>query len=177
MILPVFVAILLIPTSQQAASSGLQCPEGRDNCSTCYKELVSKILENDENLFEVQQTFFPPLSSSPSFVTVHYLFPDDRQQVWFWSQSYFYLLHPLHVFQFTSLLFSDYNLLSSELRLNLPSDCFVASSKYFALLTQRVSTPSSSSYFLDKKVNSKITAKTCANYSLPFFLHPKLGNI
>ena len=139
MSLTVLVAFILMLISQQA-SSAIQCLEGRDNCSTCYKELVSKILENDENLFQVQQTFFPPLNSSPSFVTVHYLFPDGRQRVWFWSQSYFYLLHPLHVFQFTSLWFSNYNLHSSQLNLTLTTDCFNASLEYFALLTQRVST-------------------------------------
>ena len=141
MILPVFVAILLIPASQQAAPSGIQCHgDGRNNCSTCYKELVSKVLEDDENLLQVQQTFFPPLSSSPSFVTVHYNFSDGKPEIWFWSQSYFYLLHPLHVFQFTSLLFSDYNLHSSELNLTLPSNCSGSrNEEYFMLLTQRVS--------------------------------------
>ncbi len=107
------------------------------NCSI-YMNLVSYVIEDDDNLFQVQKTFFPPNSSPPAFVTVRYNFGIE-EEVWFWSEAFFYLFHPLHIFQFTSLLFSDINLASAEVTLTLPSSCCDASEDWLMLLTQRVS--------------------------------------
>ena len=118
--------------------SRIKC-EDLEDCNTCYAKLVSEIFENDRNLFEIQNQFFPPDRTSPSFMTVSYEFESGEQQVWYWSEAYFYLLHPLHVFQFTSLFFSDTNMESSNVSLFLPSNCSKLEDRYLMLLTQRVS--------------------------------------
>ena len=136
------VLLLVFP-----AESSLSCEPGEeDDCSNCYKVLVSQVIDNDENQFRIQNTFFPPNKSAPVFVTVYYHYKDafkgslsKEAEVWFWSTSTFYLYHPLHVFQFTSLFFSDMNLLSSTVNLTLNSTCKDAHLDHKRLLTQRVS--------------------------------------
>ena len=136
----IYALFLLFPSFQPAISVD-HCEEiNGSDCSTCFLLLVSEAIEGNENQFNIQNTFFPPEKSSPSFVTVHYRFSDSNNtQVWFWSAAFFYMLHPLHVFQFTSLFFSDINLHSSEVFLTLPLNCSEARNDYFRLLTQRVS--------------------------------------
>ena len=72
-------------------------------------------------------------------MTVYYNFECGEQKVWFWSEAYFYFFHPLHVFQFTSLFFSDINLESSSVHLSLSSNCSDVNDEHLMLLTQRVS--------------------------------------
>ena len=137
----IYALFLLFPSFQPAISVD-QCEEiNGSDCSTCYLLLVSEAIKGNENHYNIQKTFFPPNKSSPSFVTVRYLFSGSNgTNVWFWSAAFFYIFHPLHVFQFTSLFFSDINLHSSEVNLTLPLNCSEASNDYFRLLTQRVST-------------------------------------
>ena len=129
---------LLLCTSLLAGST-IQCEEDLEDCSTCYTKLVSEVLEKDSNLFAIQNAFFPPDCSSPSFVTVYYNFECGEQKVWFWSEAYFYFFHPLHVFQVTSLFFSNINLESSSVHLSLSSNCSDVKDEHLMLLTQRVS--------------------------------------
>ncbi len=109
-------------------------------CCNNYSTLVEQITENDKNMFEVQNVFFPPDRAPPVFVTVNYnYFDSNNKSIWFWSSSTFYLYHPLPVFQFTSLFFSDVSKRTAKITLNLNPDCQNASVAYMKLLTQRVS--------------------------------------
>ena len=102
-------------------------------------------LMNDTNLYNTQNTFFPPNQSSPAFVTVSYEYYQDNEmltnetEIWYWSISTFYIYNPLPIFQFSSLLFSDISKLTSEVTFKLDLSCRNASTKYKRLLTQRVS--------------------------------------
>ena len=121
-----------------------------DNHHPCYiyKALATELLEDDRNFYNLQNVFFSPNSGSPVFVTVTYHFEDHNltsattsPAVYFWSSAIYFFFHPVRIFQFTSLLFSDPALrfdkvdlyLSSNHSSALPgSDCMI-------LLTQRVS--------------------------------------
>jgi hypothetical protein len=70
---------------------------------------------------------------------VLYIYEDFTNNTWFWSKSMFYLFQPLHVFQFTSLFFSDTELQWETLNLTLPTECANADDSHMKLLTQRVS--------------------------------------
>jgi len=137
--LAVIAAILLQCSCQTVDPLHISCEGGQESCSTCYKVLVAEIFSRDINLFRVQSVFFPANNTPPAFVTVYYEYDSGEEDVWHWSSAYFYILHPLHVFQFTSLFFSDFNLHSNELHLTLSNNCSNASEDYLMLLTQRVS--------------------------------------
>ena len=65
---------------------------------------------------------------------------DGPVQLWFWTESTFYLFQPIESLQYTSLLFAD-TLLSgtSTVDLYLQPECKESSSRMMQLLTQRVS--------------------------------------
>ena len=130
-------------------------PESK-SCAECYSALVSQVINRDENLFDLQNAFFPPQNASPLFVTVYYQYgnrsyhcdlkskgkgevPESSTEVWFWSRTLFYMFQPIHVFQYTSLLFSDLKYYSSEICLVLDPECYNADREHMRLLTQRVS--------------------------------------
>ncbi len=127
----------------QETLNGIIClPD--DTCSQCYSALVEQITKNDSNMFHVQKTFFPPDRAPPVFVIVTYNYIDEYENsvnstLWFWSASTFYLYHPIHVFQFTSLLFSDISHEIASVSLHLSVDCINATMEHMRLLTQRVS--------------------------------------
>ncbi len=134
---------LLILLCVQETVSDISCLPN-DTCSQCYSALVEQITKNDNNMFQLQWTFFPPNSAPPVFVIVTYKFTDKNGEFvnstsWYWSTSTFYLYHPIHVFQFTSLLFSDISQDIATVTLYLNEDCMDASMNYMRLLTQRVS--------------------------------------
>ena len=120
------------------------------DCTKCYKALVTKLLNNSANYFNLQMTFFPPNGTSPDFVIVRYNYEGDSEngtstpqhntvKVWFWSSAVYFFFHPIRIFQFTSFVFSDPLLSQSDLTLYLPASCVDASDDFMKLLTQRVS--------------------------------------
>ena len=143
-LLRVLLLLFLLPVVSCVPDSSELCtPEEIANCS-CFAYLVEQVRENDKNLFEVQNVFLPPNATPPVFVVVTYRFQDaqgeeNATEVWFWSTSVFYIWQPLHVFQFTSLFFSDTKLQYSEAHLTLPLVCVNANNSHKKLLTQRVS--------------------------------------
>ncbi len=128
-----------------------QCdPDQENDCSTCYDLLANELIVSDKNRFNLQQAFFPPNNSNPVFVTVSYYFTrnpngstnysaDSPKKIWFWTESTFYLFQPVSSLQFTSLLFSDTTLKTSEVYLYLQPSCNGSSTDMMRLLTQRVS--------------------------------------
>ena len=144
------LVVLLALFSSLLADDKVCIPENK-SCAACYSALVSQVTDQDENLFNLQNTFFPPEKASPLFVTVYYQYgnrsyncsnnaKDNSTQVWFWSNTLFYMFQPIHVFQYTSILFSDLKkFYSSGVCLMLDPECANASTKHMRLLTQRVS--------------------------------------
>ena len=128
----------LSPTRSQAIEA---------ECSTSYKALVANLLKNSINFFNMQMVFFPADGTTPDFVIVTYHYnpesnvssPDINETVWFWSSAVYFFYHPIKIFQFTSLAFSDPLLQQSKLELFLPAQCSGVSSDSMQLLTQRVS--------------------------------------
>lgn len=121
------------------------------DCTKCYRSLVRELLKNATNYFNMQMIFFPPNGTSPDFVIVTYNYGTDSEdtglatssqtdsEVWFWSSAVYYFFHPIKIFQFTSLGFSDPLLDQSTLMLYLPAECANISEAFKRLLTQRVS--------------------------------------
>ena len=109
-----------------------------DACNTSYTSLAKALLEDDRNFYIMQSTFFHPISTSPVFITITYVYNNsvNSNRTFFWSSAVF---HPVRIFQFTSLLFSDPSLRYNETTLYLPEDCHGASDDFMLLLTQRVS--------------------------------------
>ena len=120
-----------------------------DTCTKCYKTLATELLQNADNYIALQNTFFPPDDNGPDFVIVTYIYDINSTQtnilnnsVWFWSSSAYFFYHPLRVFQFTSLGFSDPSLQQRSTSLHLPATCYDSKgnrSDNMKLLTQRVS--------------------------------------
>ena len=145
-----FLMVLLALFSFSLAEN-ITCLPERETCAECYSALVLQVTGRDENMFHLQKAFFPPDTASPLFVTVYYQYgdrsyncsnstaEDDSTQVWFWSSTLFHMFQPIHVFQFTSLLFSDWEDHSSEVCVMLDPECIDAEREHMRLLTQRVS--------------------------------------
>ena len=138
--------LLLLPLKTVADDFEVTCEAHEANsCSQSYAALVKHVLTNDMNQFNIQNTFFPPDKASPAFVTISYEYYKHNETspsattIWYWSTSIFYIYHPLPVFQFSSLLFSDINKQTSELTLKLDLACMDARTEFMRLLTQRVS--------------------------------------
>ena len=139
--------------STENSQSSVKCDPGEEKCSMCYDLLVNELVVSDRNRFNLQQAFFPPLTTNPVFVTVMYYFirnasgptnisaeSDGPVQVWFWTESTFYLFQPIDSLQYTSLLFADVILSrTGEVKLYLQPECYNSSSEMMQLLTQRVS--------------------------------------
>jgi len=110
------------------------------NCSSDFFLMEQSLLKCTENRFNLLKAFFPPRQAHPVLVKVSYTFDDtNASKIWFWSESEFYLIQPLEVFQFSSLFFSIKPYRQSQLQIKLDGNCTLASHDYFELLTTRVS--------------------------------------
>ena len=156
-----FIVLLVLSTAvlMQSASSAenstssdsVKCDPGYEQCSQCYDLLVNELIVSDRNRFNLQKAFFPPMTTNPVFVTVRYYFirnatgqtnfsSNEEPQLWFWTESTFYLFQPIESLQFTSLLFADTILSESRtVDLYLQPECEESSTDMMQLLTQRVS--------------------------------------
>ena len=141
----VFLVVILLLVLSKAKAACSEDVSINSDCTTCYKALAAELLENDENFYKLQMTFFPPNSNSPVFVTVVYQYDNGTYsnssniKTFFWSSAIYFFFHPVRIFQFTSLLFSDPSLRNDEVVLDLPANCSGASDDHMTLLTQRVS--------------------------------------
>ena len=83
--------------------------------------LAKALIDNDENVFQLTRTFFPPTANSPEFVDVTYNFTETLEtQTWYWSVSTSNFIHPQEVLQFMSLYFTKaYDFFSGDLKLTL----------------------------------------------------------
>ena len=126
-------------------ASVIQCSFAEDNetktCTSSFYLLESSLLKDSENRLSLLRTFFPAGNAHPVVIRVSYTFgaTENASQVWFWSESEFYLIQPLEIFQYSSLLFSNQPYRQASMSLVLREDCANASVEYMHLLTQRVS--------------------------------------
>lgn len=83
--------------------------------------LAKALIDNDENVFQLSRTFFPPTANSPEFVDVTYNFTETSEtQTWYWSVSISNFIHPQEVLQFMSLYFTKvYDFFSGDLKLTM----------------------------------------------------------
>lgn len=110
------------------------------NCSTNFYTMEQSLLSSTDNRFNLALGYYPSRLAHPVIVKVDYTFKDlNVSQRWFWSESEFYFIQPLEVFQFSSLLFSNLVYRRSQLAIQLDTDCSTAPQEYFTLLTTRVS--------------------------------------
>lgn len=130
-----FLLFLLLLLRMKPATADSQ------TCSKSYAVLEDSLLSNSENRFNLLKAFFPPKEARPIFVTVTYTFNNatNESSVWYWSESEFYLIQPLEIFQFTSLLFANMAYRQSTVELQLDAQCVGASHDLMEMLTQRVS--------------------------------------
>ena len=137
-----------ITSSDACGEIEIEC--SNETCTKCYKTLATELLKNDTNYINLQNTFFPSDNNGPDFVIVTYVYTSSdssyhvsTSHTWFWSSSAYFFYHPLRVFQYTSLGFSDPSLKQSNIKLYLPASCYDNGSEtyynYMQLLTQRVS--------------------------------------
>lgn len=147
-----YLLVVLLSLSSCLHADDSACIPESESCAECYSVLVSQVIDRDENLLNLEKIFFPPEKASPLFVTVYYQYgdrsyicdtkiaeEDNSTEVWFWSKTLFYMFQPIHVFQYTSLLFSDLKSYSSDVCLILDHECRGAKQDHMQLLTQRVS--------------------------------------
>ena len=114
-----------------------------------YKDFATELLNDKTNFYNLQYVFFPPNTVSPVFVTVTYKHDDNANNsiVYYWSSTAYFFFHPVEIFQFTSLFFSDPSLRTGDISLTLPAKCANAGSipMCMVLLTQRVGCTNTSS--------------------------------
>ena len=148
----VILALFTIVACTSMASTPLPlCTEGdEDDCTRCYDVLASQVVMSARNRYKLQRAFFPPEQENPVFLEVIYKYDvnttngpiieslNNDSEVWFWTDSPYYLYQPIDVIQFTSLFFADYSLRRSSVTLHLRQDCRNAPEEHFLLFTQRV---------------------------------------
>ena len=138
------VAVDMMPTSAE---------EMKNTCSTNFWLMEQALLTDADNRFKLLRTFYPPRQAHPILIEVNYTFHssnnnDSQSQVWFWSESEFYLIQPLEIFLFSSLLFSNMPYRSSTLHIHLPAECNQATPEHLQLLTTRVSSSMATVYIV-----------------------------
>jgi len=109
-----------------------------------FYQLERSLLQDPDNRYHLLKAFYPPRKAHPVVVRVRYNFSEDQggagngSRVWYWSESGFYLIQPLEVFQCTSLLFSNLQYRKSEVEIHLPANCSTAGLEILEMLTLRV---------------------------------------
>ena len=113
-----------------------------DTCSSSFHLLEADLLSRPQNRFLLATKFFPPRDANPVIIKVDYVYEDSKlnnTNVWFWSESEFYLIQPLEIFLYTSLFFANQPYRQSTITLELSADCLNAEDLHMKVLTQRVS--------------------------------------
>ena len=124
---------------QEAQGEGSR--SSNESCSGNFHVMEQSLLQSTDNRFRLLGAFYPLSRARPVLVKVEYTFDglDNHSLIWFWTESHFYLIQPLEIFQFTSLLFSNLPYRQGNVTLQLDADCNSAPPIFFQLLTARVS--------------------------------------
>ena len=138
-LLLLLLCLLAAVTSGQSPS-GSRAEPSSDSCSNNFFLMEQSLLQSADNRFSLLRAFYPARIAHPVLVRVQYRFSLDNetQLTWFWTESHFYLIQPLEIFQFTSLFFSNMPFRQSNVTLLLDEDCSSAPLDFFQFLTSRV---------------------------------------
>ena len=133
--------LLVLLSLHLAASVDGQVDFANESCSSDFHLMEQSLLKSTENRFRLLRAFYPLTEANPVLVRVEYSFDglDNHSLIWFWTESHFYLIQPLEIFQFTSLMFSNMPYRQGNISLLLNAGCISAPLQYFQLLTARVS--------------------------------------
>ena len=137
-----FRRLILISVSFVALSISQPIGTTTDNptCSTNFFLMERSLLENTNNRFNLLKAFYPPREARPVVLKVNFTFTDtQKSKIWYWSESEFYFIQPLEIFQFTSLFFANGAYRQSDLVIELDTNCSDAADEFFKILTTRVS--------------------------------------
>lgn len=127
------------------------CASEESSCARSFHLLERSLLQCADNRYNLLRAFYPPRASHPVVVEINYTFSNSSNntnnisntdsndtRIWFWTESTFYLVQPLEVFQFSSLFFSNTPNRRTSASLQLPTDCSIAGDDFFQLLTKKV---------------------------------------
>ena len=128
MILPVLLSLALLSTGHAQ----------NDSCSSSYHLLERDLLSSTDNRYQISRAYYPTRSPRPVVVRIRYCYPDGTNETWYWSESQFYLIQPLEIFQFTSLFFSNLPSRQTEATIMLSQQCAEVDNEFLETLTQRV---------------------------------------
>ena len=138
------VILLVVLCLQQETMA--DCNSDGESCNQCFPRLATLLINTSDNTYQLRKAFFPPRGIPPAFVKVTYQYISNisntshSNQTWFWSSTAFYLIQPLQVFTFTSLLFGLPSWRKKDVVITLPEECENAPEMFMELLTQMVST-------------------------------------
>ena len=110
-----------------------------NTCQSSFHSLEQDFLSRVDNRYKITRTFYHPRNPRPVVIKIHYSYPDGANQTWFWSESQFYLIQPLEIFQYTSLFFSNLPHRQTQVTLALSQECEGIGDEFMEVLTQRVS--------------------------------------
>lgn len=135
LLLPLLLSSLSLLTVHAAITSQ------ESNCTNDFYVLEKELLSRSRNRYNLTKAFFPSRDANPVVIRVTYIFegPNSTNETWFWTESLFYVIQPLEIFQFTSLFFSDLPYRKQEVTVTLGADCIDTEKEYLMILTQRVS--------------------------------------
>lgn len=137
--LPTLLLLLLLSSIPPPGSAEPQLKPD-ESCSSDFYFLEKELLSRSENRYNLTKAFFPPRDAHPVVVKVTYVFEDSafKNEVWFWTESLFYLIQPLEIFQYTSLFFSNLPYRKKEVTVTLGANCSDTNPEFLMILTQRV---------------------------------------
>lgn len=137
----VYIVLLVQLATTTAGQRSSEDARSNESCSGNFYLLEQSVLQSTENRFRLLRAFYPLTEANPVLVKVEYSFEglDNHTLTWFWTESHYYLIQPLEIFQCTSLLFSNLPYRQGNISLLLDADCLAAPPLYFQLLTARVS--------------------------------------
>ena len=132
------LCFLLVPVLYFSLTSA-QHSHDSEFCRSDFYVLEKDLLSRSDNRFNLTKTFFPPRDAHPVIVEVIYVFEGSEEtDVWFWSESMFYLVQPLDIFQYTSLFFSNLSFRKKVVTVTLSTNCSRVDHEFLMILTQRV---------------------------------------
>jgi hypothetical protein len=94
-----------------------------NDCATNLGTLEEALYESENNLFQLNQIFYPPSEPTTIFIRVNYIFGDECNVTYIWAIGAFLFLQPPTLFKYTSLFFYYPSNELTTLSLQLPNEC------------------------------------------------------
>ena len=110
------------------------------NCGTCYLTFAKALVNTNDNKYRLSRTFFPVYAVSPVEVEVTYMSTNGthpHSKLWYWVVEAVFMMQPLELLLYRSLLFSPPSWRKQSLTLLLPDEC-LTNDEFLEHATQRV---------------------------------------